>query len=74
MLKKPGLDTADMANFLPVSVLTFMSKVTERVVARQLHEFLATEDLLPQCQSAYRKQHSMETAMLLCSIQRHDCC
>ena len=30
MLKKPGLDTADMANFRPVSNLPFMWKVTER--------------------------------------------
>jgi len=30
MLKKPGLDTANMANFRPVSNLTFMLKVTER--------------------------------------------
>jgi len=36
VLKKPGLDTEDMANFRPVSNLTFMSKVTERAVARQL--------------------------------------
>ena len=53
-----------MANFCPVSNLTFMSKVFERVVAEQLHEFLATEELLPDNQSAYRKRHSTETTML----------
>ena len=37
VLKKPGLDTADMANFRPVSNVTFTSEVTERAVARQLH-------------------------------------
>jgi len=40
VLKKPGLDTADMASFRPISSLTFMSKVTEIAVARQLHEYL----------------------------------
>ena len=30
LLKKPGLDTADMASFRPVSNLTYMSKVVER--------------------------------------------
>jgi len=30
LLKKPGLDTADMANFRPVSNLSFLSKVIER--------------------------------------------
>jgi len=55
VFKKPGLDTADMANFRPVSNLTFMSKVTERAVARQLHEYVTAEDLLPRCQSVYKK-------------------
>jgi len=33
LLKKPGLDAADMANYRPVSNLTFVSKVIERAVA-----------------------------------------
>jgi len=33
LLKKPGLDTADMSNYQPVSNLGFMSKVVERAVA-----------------------------------------
>jgi len=64
LLKKPGLDTADMANFRPVSNLTYMSKVVERAVSVQLNEYLKDNGLLPRCQSAYRKQHSTETAML----------
>ena len=64
LLKKPGLDTADMANFRPVSNLTYMSKVVERAVSAQLNAYLAVNGLLPRCQSAYRKQHSTETAML----------
>ena len=32
-LKKPGADTADMANYRPVSNLSFLSKTVERVVA-----------------------------------------
>ena len=35
LLKKPGLDTADMNNYRPVSNLSFMSKLIERVVASQ---------------------------------------
>ena len=45
----PSLDTADMANFRPVSNLTFMSKVIERVVARRLNDYLAEHSLLPRC-------------------------
>jgi len=64
LLKKPGLDTADMANFRPVSNLTYMSKVVERAVSVQLNEYLKDNGLLPRCQSACMKQHSTETAML----------
>ena len=64
LLKKSGLDTADMANFRPVSNLSFLSKVIERVVARQVNSYLMENGLLPRCQSAYRRHHSTETAML----------
>ena len=64
LLKRPGLDATDMGNFRPVSNLTFMSKVIERAVARQLNGHLSAEDLLPRNQSAYRKQHSTETALI----------
>jgi len=37
LLKRgPVLDTADMANYRPVSNVTFMSKIVERAVAKQL--------------------------------------
>jgi hypothetical protein len=45
-----------MANYRPVSNVTFMSKVVERAVALQLLEYLAANDLLPHNQSAYRKK------------------
>jgi len=40
LLKKPGLDTADMSNYRPVSNLGFMSKVVERAVAIRLNDYL----------------------------------
>ncbi len=62
--KKASLDLTDMTNFRPVSNLTFLSKVIERAVARQLHAHLQLNNLLPSHQSAYRPNHSTETAML----------
>lgn len=64
LIKKVGLDTSDPSNYRPVSNLTFMSKVVERAVAEQLHEYLTVYKLLPRNQSAYRKFHSTETALL----------
>jgi len=64
LLKQPGLDTMDMANSRPVSNATFVSKVIEHTVAKQLHQYLTDNELLPRYQSAYRRHHSTETAML----------
>ena len=63
-LKKHGLDESDYKNFRPVSNLSFLSKLLERVVAEQLSIFLQSAGSMPSFQSAYRKHHSTETALL----------
>jgi len=64
VLKKAGMDVADMANYRPVSDLSFLSKTTERIVVEQLNKYLTANCLLPRFQSAYRRFHSTETAVL----------
>ena len=66
VLKKHGLDSSDMKNFRPVSNLSFMSKIVEKVVAKQLTEYLNCNiiNLLPRLQSGFRRFHSTETAVL----------
>ena len=63
-LKKPGLDPSDMKNYRLISNLSFMSKVVERIVVRQLSEYLAANSLLPKLQSEFRRHHSTESALL----------
>jgi len=63
LLKKSGLDTAEMKNYRPVSNLSFLSKLLEKVVQDRLQVFLDSNDLMPPTQSAYRKFHSTETAV-----------
>jgi len=41
-----------------------MTNIVERAVAKQLHQYLEINGLLPRHQSAYRRHHSTETAML----------
>ena len=64
LLKKSELDSNDMKNFRLVSNLPFISKIQEKVVLTQLKNHLSSNDLLEICQSAYRKDHSTETAVL----------
>ena len=63
LLKKAGSDISQMKNFRPVSNLSFLSKLLERVVQKRLQEFLDSNNLMPVTQSAYRQYHSTETAV-----------
>jgi len=64
LLKKPTLCPDDLSNYRPVSLLSFLSKLVERVVCRQLANHLFKCDLYVPVQSAYRPHHSTETALL----------
>ena len=62
--KKPSIDGNSLKNYRPVSNLSFISKLIEKVVANQLNEFISHEGLLNVNQSAYKSSHSTETALL----------
>ena len=64
LLKKMSLDPDDLKNYRPVSDLSFLSKVLERIVLSQLNKHLNHNNLLSPLQSAYRPNHSTETALL----------
>ena len=64
LLKKPSLDPELLKNYRPVSNLTFISKTIERAVANQLNGHLLTNNLHEAHQSAYKRFHSTETALL----------
>ena len=64
LLKKVNLPADDMKNFRPVSNLPFLSKILEKVVLCQLNEHLKNNELNNVFQSAYKKFHNTETALL----------
>jgi retron-type reverse transcriptase len=64
IIKKPTIDADVLGNYRPITNLSFLSKVLERIVAIQLHDHLALNNLYPKLQSAYRKDHSTESALL----------
>ena len=64
LLKKTGLDSDILKNYRPVSNLTFISKVIERVISGRLNEHLLNNSLFDPLQSAFRDKHSTETALI----------
>ena len=64
LLKKPGLDPETVDNYRPISNLSFFSKLLERAASLQLVKYLETNLLFVPVQSAYRSNHSTETALL----------
>ena len=53
-----------MEYYRPISNLPFISKLCEKVVAMQLSDHLLRNNLMEPFQSAYRPNHSVETALL----------
>jgi len=68
-LKKSNLDREDLSNYRPISHLSFLSKLTERIVKLRLLDYLTTNNLINSFQSAYIKHHSTETTLL--SVHDH---
>lgn len=64
LIKKPSLNPEVFSNYRPISNLPFISKVLERVVAEQLNRYLNGNTLFTKMQSAYKKNHSVETALV----------
>ena len=63
-IEKKGLGKNGVSSFRPISILTVLSTVIERMVNRQLTNFLESHKLLPKIQSGFRSRHSTETAVL----------
>ncbi|KAK7101509.1 hypothetical protein V1264_019884 [Littorina saxatilis] len=80
LLKKPSLDPENLKNYRPVSNLSFLSKITEKIVLSQLLDHLEANHLLYCNQSAYRSGQSTETALLkisndiLTALDNNDVC
>ena len=80
LLKKPGLDIANLSNYRPVSNLPFLSKIIARVVVARLKEHTSEHNVCEGMQSAYKAGHSTETALVRVKntlalgdiVRRHD--
>ena len=67
LLKKSTLSKEDLKSYRPVSGLSFLSKLVERIVAAQIR----SHDLGNTFQSAYEVGHSTKTALLCIKNEIH---
>ena len=64
LIKKHNLSVNDFNSFRPISNLSFVSKILERVVLNRIFNHIQSFSIFSPFQSAYRKFHSTETALL----------
>ena len=64
LLKKPTLNPHILKNYRPVYNLPFLSKVTEKVIAKQLTAHMLKHDIFEEFQSDYKANHRTETTVL----------
>ena len=64
LLKKASLDSDIFKHFRPVSNLTFLSKIIEKVVATRICAHMSSNSCHELFQSAYKRYHSTETALV----------
>ena len=51
-------------NYRPLSVLSIMSKVMERVICEQLNDFIEKHDYLYELQSGFRSSYSTDSCLI----------
>ena len=64
ILKNRCLSHNYLNNYQPVSNLCFIAKILEKLFLTQVSSYLNSHNLHNTCQSAYRPDHSTETALL----------
>ena len=48
----------------PISILPILSKILEKIIHKQLNDFVTVNNMLPECQSRFRRAHSTTSALL----------
>lgn len=64
LLKKPKLDSSVLYNIRPMSKLSILSKVLEKVVLTHFSAIMSQNNVFEKFRPGFRESHSTETALL----------
>ena len=64
-----GNEKDELNNYRPISILSSISKVLERLIYNQVYDYLSSNNLLSECQSGFRRFHSTTTSLLEASTE-----
>lgn len=54
----------DPSNYRPVSILSSLSKIIEKIMYEQIDQYLLSQNILYEFQSGFRKSHSTDSCLL----------
>lgn len=63
-IPKPGKDHSLASNYRPISLLSTLSKIFEKVILARINDFLADNNILPNDQFGFRHGHSASHLLL----------
>jgi hypothetical protein len=59
MIKKPGKNPDDITLYRPVSLLSILSKILEKILLKRLPPIIDESKLIPSYQFGFRKKHGI---------------
>lgn len=70
-IPKPGKDLSLTGSYRPITMLSCIGKVMERIIQRRLEHYLETNRVFPPTQSAYRKGRGTSDSLALLTHHIH---
>ena len=72
LIPKPGKDLREAKNFRPISLLSCLGKLLERLLAHRISRYMEEENLFTSSQSGFRSHHMTAEQLLRLSEQCHN--
>lgn len=63
-IPKPGKDLTRACNYRPISLLSSLGKILEKILQKRLNNYIRSKDILPSVQFGFREGHSTNHQLL----------